>query len=50
VGDLKTELVNARVWIGFHYRNSVIVGEDLGTKVADWALDRNFQSEGDNQD
>jgi hypothetical protein len=43
VNDLNTQLVNARVWIGFHYRNSVVVGEALGTHVADWALQRHFQ-------
>jgi hypothetical protein len=42
VQDLDTQLVNARVWIGFHYRNSVIVGENLGTAVADWELQRYF--------
>jgi hypothetical protein len=50
VKDLNTEVVNARVWIGFHYRNSVIVAENLGTNVADWALARNFQSQGDHED
>lgn len=43
VEDVMTELVNARVWIGFHFRNSVIVGEALGTTAADWALARYFQ-------
>ena len=43
VTDLDAELVNARVWIGFHFRNSVIVGENLGTSVANWELQRNFQ-------
>lgn len=42
VGDLLTELVNARVWAGLHYRNSVVVGEALGTTAADWMLARNF--------
>lgn len=42
VRDLNTELVDARVWIGFHYRNSVVVGEALGTAAAQWALARNF--------
>lgn len=40
--DLDAELVNARVWIGFHYRNSVLRGEDLGHSVADWTLQRFF--------
>lgn len=43
VNDVMTQLVNARVWIGFHYRNSVLKGEALGTAAADWALSRNFQ-------
>jgi hypothetical protein len=42
VHDLLTQLVNARVWIGFHYRNSVETGETLGTSVAKWELQRNF--------
>jgi len=43
VDDLLTQLVNARVWIGFHYRNSVLVGEHLGTSVAQWELERYFR-------
>jgi hypothetical protein len=42
VQDLDTQLVNARVWIGFHFRNSVIAGENLGTSVANWELQRYF--------
>jgi hypothetical protein len=42
VQDLNTELVNARVWVGFHFRNSVTAGENLGTAVADWELRRFF--------
>jgi hypothetical protein len=42
VDDLLTQLVNARVWIGFHFRSSVIAGENLGTAVADWELQRYF--------
>ena len=41
--DVMRQLANARVWIGFHYRNSVLKGEALGTAAADWALARNFQ-------
>jgi len=47
VDDATSELVDARVWIGFHYRNSVIVGESLGKAVANWALARNFQPRDD---
>jgi hypothetical protein len=42
VQDLDSQVINARVWIGFHYRNSVVVGEGLGNSVADWALQRYF--------
>jgi hypothetical protein len=42
VQDLESELVNARVWIGFHFRSSVIAGENLGTSVANWELQRYF--------
>jgi hypothetical protein len=42
VDDLLTQLVNARVWIGFHYRTSVVAGENLGTAVANWELQRFF--------
>jgi hypothetical protein len=42
VRNLLDELVNARVWIGFHFRNSVIAGENLGTSVANWELQCTF--------
>jgi hypothetical protein len=42
VDDIETQLVDARVWIGFHYRHSVIAGENLGNSVAAWTLDRYF--------
>jgi hypothetical protein len=42
VQELESQVVNARVWIGFHFRNSVVVGEGVGNSVADWALQRFF--------
>jgi hypothetical protein len=42
VQSLDDEVVDARVWIGFHFRNSVVAGENLGTSVANWELQRNF--------
>jgi hypothetical protein len=51
--ELDTELVNARVWIGFHFRNSVYAGDDIGHSVASWSVQRYFQRAegegGDNQ-
>jgi hypothetical protein len=49
VQALMDELVNARVWIGFHFRNSVVRGEDLGTSVANWELQRYFQPTADQE-
>jgi hypothetical protein len=40
--ELDAELVNARVWIGFHYRNSVHAGDDIGHSVADFGAQRFF--------
>lgn len=42
VSDVQTQLVNARVWIGFHYRTSVVNGGSLGNSVAAWSLARFF--------
>jgi hypothetical protein len=44
VKSLDDQVVDARVWIGFHFRNSVTARENLGTSVATWELQRNFLS------
>jgi hypothetical protein len=38
VQDIDSQVVDARVWLGFHFRNSVVQGEKLGNDVADWEL------------
>jgi hypothetical protein len=43
VNDIQKQVVDARVWLGFHFRNSVQQGEKLGNNVADWELKRFFQ-------
>jgi hypothetical protein len=43
VDDIQDQVVDARVWLGFHFRNSVEQGEKLGNDVADWELDRYFK-------
>jgi hypothetical protein len=43
VDDVQQQEIDARVWIGFHFRNSVKQGEKLGNDVAGWELDRFFQ-------
>jgi hypothetical protein len=42
VNDLGREIVDARVWIGFHYRGSGVAGVVLGRKAAQWTLRRYF--------
>jgi hypothetical protein len=41
VQDVETELVGARIWIGFHSKLRD-QGEALGTAASTWALARNF--------
>jgi len=48
--DLRAEIVNARVYGGMHYRNSVEVGATLGEQVADWVAANYFRSIGDQND
>lgn len=43
VQDVQRQVVDARVWLGFHFRNSVVQGENVGNDVANWELDRFFQ-------
>jgi VCPO second helical-bundle domain len=43
VNDIQNQIVDARVWIGYHFRNSTEQGLNLGNNVADWTLDRYFQ-------
>jgi hypothetical protein len=45
IGDLVQEMVNARVWGGVHYRQSVETGVDMGQQVARWVLKRFFRPE-----
>jgi hypothetical protein len=42
VGQVQSQIVDARVWIGFHYRSSVVAGLELGNAVAGWTLKRYF--------
>jgi hypothetical protein len=42
VNDLVRDIENARVWIGFHYRGSVVAGVALGRRVARYDLRHAF--------
>jgi hypothetical protein len=43
VQNIQNQVVDARVWIGFHFRNSVVQGEKLGNDVAKYDLNQAFQ-------
>jgi hypothetical protein len=43
VEDIQKQVVDARVWLGFHFRNSVVQGEDVGNDVARWELHQFFK-------
>jgi hypothetical protein len=45
LADLRRDIVDARVYIGFHWRTSDEVGFALGSKVARWAAQRSFLTE-----
>jgi hypothetical protein len=42
VKDLLKQIVDARVWNGYHFRGSVEAGVVLGHRVANWTLKRYF--------
>ena len=35
---LPTEIANARIWAGFHYRFSTRVGTDMGQEIGGYAV------------
>jgi hypothetical protein len=43
VTEIQKEIVDARVWAGLHFRNSVEQGENLGNQVAAYDLGHAFQ-------
>jgi hypothetical protein len=40
---LNQETMNARVWLGIHFRKAVVEGNRLGHRVSRWALQHYFQ-------
>jgi hypothetical protein len=43
LADLERDTVDARVYVGYHWRTSNEVGYRLGERVARWSLERHFQ-------
>jgi hypothetical protein len=40
---LREDVVDARVWLGIHFRTADMASRELGVRLADWALDHYFQ-------
>ena len=40
---LRQDVVNARMWLGIHFRFGDTAARDLGVRLADWTLDHYFQ-------
>jgi hypothetical protein len=40
---LRQDVVDARVWLGIHFRFGDTAARDMGVRVADWTLDHYFQ-------
>jgi hypothetical protein len=43
VDDIQDQVTDARVWLGFHFRNSAEQGRKVGNDVAKWELKRYFK-------
>jgi hypothetical protein len=42
-GEARQEVVDARVWLGFHFRFADTRGARMGQQVAEWALEHYFR-------
>jgi hypothetical protein len=40
---LRADVVNARVWLGIHFRSADVAARNLGVSLAGWTLDHYFQ-------
>jgi hypothetical protein len=40
---LRQDVVNARVWLGIHFRTADTASRAMGRRLADWTLDHYFQ-------
>jgi hypothetical protein len=39
----RTDVLNARIWLGIHFRTADLAGRDLALQLADWTTDHYFQ-------
>jgi hypothetical protein len=42
-GALRADVVNARVWLGIHFRSADVAGRNLGIQLSTWIVDHYFQ-------
>jgi hypothetical protein len=42
-GDLNEAVINARIWLGIHFRSADVDGVKMGQHAANWVLDHAFQ-------
>ena len=40
---LRRDVVDARVWLGIHFRFADIAARDMGLRLSEWTLDHYFQ-------
>ena len=40
---LNQDAIDGRMLLGIHFRTADVVGNNMGTQVADWGLDHYFQ-------
>jgi hypothetical protein len=40
---LNADAIDARMYLGIHFRTADAVGNQLGATVADWVMDHEFQ-------
>jgi hypothetical protein len=41
--SLNTDTMNARIWLGIHFRRAMIDGNQLGHDVSAWVVEHYFQ-------
>ncbi len=40
---LRADVVDARIWLGFHFRFADLASRNLGLNLSDWTVDHYFQ-------
>ena len=43
---VRADVVNARVWLGIHFRFADLASRNLGLRLSDWTIDHYFQPVG----